>query len=188
MFKWADTDEAAIKLISDVIHVHAEGGFEIRNWSCSSKAVLESIPENLRAISTSDVSVDKMERVLGIWWSPINDTFSFKFRHQHMLDINNVPTKRKVLQVVMSLYDPLGMIAHILVKGKLLMQQIWRSDIGWDDEVTAEQCELWRTWLQKLSMIHEIGIPRCYSSLLSCADDVQLHVFCDASEEAYWRV
>lgn len=28
----ADTEEAAIKLINDVICVHAKGGFEIRNW------------------------------------------------------------------------------------------------------------------------------------------------------------
>lgn len=184
----ADSEEAAIQLIKDVIYIHAQGGFEIRNWFCSSKAVLESVPENLRATVATDVSVDKMERVLGIWWSLMNDSFSFKYHHRNILDLHKIPTKRKVLQIVMSLYDPLGMIAHILVKGKLIMQRIWRSEIGWDDEVTSDQYELWRSWLQKLTMIEQVSIPRCYSQLFLGANDVQLHIFCDASEEAYCSV
>lgn len=189
----ADTEEIAIKLIKDVIHVHSEGGFEIRNWSCSSKSVLEAVPEKLRATESMDVAVNKLERVLGIWWSPTSDTFTFKFQHTNPLYTHHVPTKRKVLQIVMSLYDPLGMIAHILVKGRLIMQRIWRSEIGWDDEITTDQYELWQIWLQKLSMIERIEIPRCYSLLFPAANDVQLHIFCDASEEAYcavayWRI
>ena len=53
------------------------------------------------------------------------------------------PTKRDVLRVVMSVFDPLGLLGHFVMQGKILLPDIWRSGIGWDDELPTELNEKW---------------------------------------------
>ena len=55
-------------------------------------------------------------------------------------------TKRSILCVVMSLLDPLGFLAHFTVRAKILLQVIWRTAIGWDDEIAGQQLEKWNNW------------------------------------------
>jgi hypothetical protein len=79
-----------------------------------------------------------------------------------------IPTKREILGLVMSVYDPLGFLGYLTVKAKIILQDIWRSGVGWDDEVVGPILEKWKMWLSELKLISN-----------------QLHVFCDASEQAY---
>jgi hypothetical protein len=47
-------------------------------------------------------------------------------------------TKRETLRFKMTVYYPLGCLAPITIKVKIIMQQMWRSGIGWDDELPPE--------------------------------------------------
>jgi hypothetical protein len=73
----------------------------------------------------------------------------------------------------------------ILVKAKIILQEIWRSGIGWDDEIASSTHEKWNAWLIELKSISSMRIPRSYSLHLKLDGHNQLHVFCDASEQAY---
>ncbi|CAG7720249.1 unnamed protein product, partial [Allacma fusca] len=75
-------------------------------------------------------------------------------------------------------------VAHFLVKAKILFQRIWLSKIGWDDSLTTEQNDIWSKWLEELKKIVHVRIPRCYSQSLKTADFCELHTFVDASQEA----
>jgi len=88
---------------------------------------------------------------------------------------------------MMALFDPLGFIANFSIKVKILMQDIWRSDIGWDDPLTSSQSSRWKKWVVELPKLRNLRIPRCYSPELSSCR-IQLHVFNDASESAYASV
>lgn len=35
----------------------------------------------------------------------------------------------------MSLFDPLGLVAPVLIHGRMMMQDLWRDNLGWDEEV-----------------------------------------------------
>ncbi|GBP02047.1 hypothetical protein EVAR_88437_1 [Eumeta japonica] len=48
------------------------------------------------------------------------------------------PTKRQVLKIVMSLFDPLGLASPVTTKAKQLLQEIWRRGTGWDDEIDQD--------------------------------------------------
>jgi len=81
----------------------------------------------------------KTERVLGLIWNPNSDTLSFNLKF-HKIDPNVVlgkkrPTKRDVLGTVMSIFDPLGFISHFTIQGRIFLQSIWKSGLGWDDEL-----------------------------------------------------
>jgi len=35
-------------------------------------------------------------------------------------------------------FDPLGYILSCLIRGKILLQQMWMCTLGWDEEVSKE--------------------------------------------------
>ncbi|XP_062542194.1 uncharacterized protein LOC134210182 [Armigeres subalbatus] len=133
------------------------------------------------------------EKVLGMWWCTASDTFEYKLSPKHdaeLLTGERKPTKREVLRTLMSIFDPLGLLSHLLVFLKILFQEIWRSSIEWDEEIPAALHDKWEQWLRMLPKVRDVSVPRCYRSLTSiCTTTViQLHTFVDASELGYAAV
>ena len=129
------TEEDAVKLIRDVIAVHGRGGFVICGWICTSPIVLNTIPPELRAKNVTEVPLGselQMECVLGLHWNTQDDVFIFKLKFNKIDPALLSGTKRptKCLQVVMSVYDPLGFLSQLLVWAKILLQDVWRAEIG----------------------------------------------------------
>lgn len=61
----------------------------------------------------------------------------------------------------------------------------------WDDpQLPEELLQKWHAWEAELAELHKITLPRCYTSpgldQPNCMRDI--HVFCDASEQAYGSV
>ncbi|XP_058454825.1 uncharacterized protein LOC131432514 [Malaya genurostris] len=165
-----NSEEAAIRLAKDVQYIHSQGGFEIRNWISNSRYVLTTLGQD----STDDKDLDlatelATEKVLGMWWCTQKDVFTYKVgwnRYDHaLLKGLRRPTKREVLRVLMTIFDPLGLIAHYLMHLKVLLQDIWRSGIEWDEKINEELYDKWRMWLTVLPQVELVMIPRCYQSL-----------------------
>ncbi|XP_058827701.1 uncharacterized protein LOC131687632 [Topomyia yanbarensis] len=186
-----ESEEDAISLARDVKMIHNAAGFEMRNWISNSQAVLSALNE--ATTNEKDLSVGEdttTEKVLGMWWNTSSDSFTYKISPRFDRDLltgRRRPTKREVLRTLMLMFDPLGLIAHMLMFLKMLLQDIWRSSISWDDAIQDEHFEKWSTWLSVLPLIEQIDIPRCYRTLTPTGDDtdVQLHTFVDASENGF---
>ncbi|XP_062713763.1 uncharacterized protein LOC115256765 [Aedes albopictus] len=189
----SDSVEEAARIALEVKEVHASAGFEIRNWLSSSKQALRRVGEEASQVSKSFIAEKSTgsERVLGMTWLPEPDEFTFtlKLRDEvfQLLAEEFIPTKRQVLRVVMSIFDPLGLVAAFVVHGKCLIQDIWRAKVNWDEQIPEELVSKWRRWVDVLQNLNQVKIPRCYfpgydPRSLECLD---LHVFVDASEEAY---
>lgn len=189
-----ESEEEAVQLAKDVRSIHAEAGFEIRNWISNSPAVLQALHQEKTADKSLYVGSELgMEKVLGMWWCTNSDCFTFKLSPKHdamLLTGERKPTKREVLRTLMSIFDPLGLLSHVLVGLKILFQEIWRSAIGWDDEIPDNLYEKWENWLRILPKLEDVSIPRCYRLLTSMSPNtlVQLHTFVDASELGYAAV
>ncbi|XP_065082217.1 uncharacterized protein LOC135704669 [Ochlerotatus camptorhynchus] len=141
--------------------------------------------------ASKSLSLDKneiYERVLGVVWVPSADHFTFdQTGLKEVLGSNGaIPTKRQVLRTVMKLYDPLGFVAHFVVQGKILMQEIWRTGTDWDEPIAEQLYELWSRWIELYEMIDEVKVPRCFfGNLLSQeVDEIEVHEFTDASVAA----
>lgn len=130
-----------------------------------------------------------IERILGVFWNPIDDTFTFKTKfhkiNKEILENTKRPTKGEILKVVISIFDPLGFLTNFTIQGNILLQDIWKSKLGWDDEITDTLNENWTIWMNDLRHIFEFNIPRQYFTLNQKSSDIQLHIFCDASERSY---
>ncbi|XP_058449233.1 uncharacterized protein LOC131429200 [Malaya genurostris] len=184
-----DTEKEAIQLAHDIWYVHSKGGFEIRNWLSNSKTVLSQLRDNPSNEKNLDLQYEMAtEKVLGMWWHTASDIFIYKVgwaRFDHsLLSGQRRPTKREALRVLMTIFDPLGLIAHFLMYLKILLQEVWRSGVQWDEDINDEAFHKWLKWIKVLPQVENVQVPRCYSldSSPGDSDDTQLHTLVDASE------
>ena len=63
----------------------------------------------------------------------------------------------------MSLFDPLGLLAPLTIRAKILLEDIWREGTKCGEEVTKETSKLWSAWLEDLQRVEQLRIPRHYS-------------------------
>lgn len=127
-------------------------------------------------------------------WSPALDSFSFSLKSKKVnatiLDGSIHPTKRELLKTLMSIFDPLGLIFNVSILLKILLQEVWRSSIAWDQQISDDHYVKWQKWLSYLPAVRNISILRCYlrGCGFSTGVDVQLHIFVDAGQKAYAAV
>ncbi|UYV84339.1 hypothetical protein LAZ67_X001892 [Cordylochernes scorpioides] len=191
------SEENCMDLRRELSEVNSAGGFHLCKFNSNSRAVIESIPEELRAKgvkSLNEKSVIPAGNVLGMWWDPTKDIFGFKFGLNKVppeILEGAVPTKCQACSLTMSVYDPLGLVNHFKIKGIIILQRTWIAGIGWDEELTPDIYAAWKRWLSKLKEIHLVQVPRCYHPDLlsrSIIRQVEVHTFVDASQEAFSAV
>ncbi|XP_055643306.1 uncharacterized protein LOC129779701 [Toxorhynchites rutilus septentrionalis] len=180
-----DSEEEACQVVEEVKLVHKRGGFTIRNWLSNSGAVLRQIGDTeARATKIVGEGGPEAERVLGMQWRATEDVFVFSSD----TDLGAVtPTKRGILRCVMSQFDPLGLLSHFLIHGRVIIQDIWRTKAGWDDVVGKPILERWHLWVAKFNDLKAVRIPRAYFPGVTASEieDLHLHIFVDGSETAY---
>ncbi len=131
---------------------------------------------------------DTHESTLGLLWHCQSDTLHYKHR------VVNCPkvTMRSIYCVLAShTYDPLGYIIPYTTRAKILVQRLWDKRRDWDDpQLPEDLLRLWSSWERELSDLENISLPRCYyrPDLALPTSIRDIHVFCDASEQAYGSV
>ena len=90
----------------------------------------------IEATSTHSASSAKM--VLGLSWDTTSDEFVFRFDNLVSKCNNMTLTKRNILRVSASIFDPLGMLAPITAKLKSLFQLLRKDKLDWDDLIPKE--------------------------------------------------
>jgi len=180
------TERAAIQLAQELRDLLAKGGFRLTKWMSNSPAVLSSIPEQERAPSIKNLDFDTnyIERALGIQWNVSSDNFGFAIAIKE-----RPPTRRGILSIVSSIYDPLGFVAPFTLPAKLLLQDLCRQRLGWDDPMTDTHIQRWKSWLQDLPKLEGLNIRRCFKPEgFGEVKSSQLHHFSDASQQGYGAV
>jgi len=124
------------------------------------------------------------ERALGVQWYVTPDTFGFKIATK-----DKPPTRRGILSVISSISDPLGFVAPFHLSAKILLQNLCRKQLGWDDLIPEEDLLCWKRWLEELPRLKQFAIERCFKppnfgDIISC----QLHHFSNASLVVYGAV
>ncbi|XP_053690797.1 uncharacterized protein LOC128739342 [Sabethes cyaneus] len=194
MLASTETEEEAFLLAQQVHHVHAQAGFEMRNWMSNSTAVVSALQNERTDVKNLNLGSElATEKVLGMWWCTTTDMLMYKLSSKHDVELlsgKRRPTKREVLRTLMAIFDPLGLVSNLLIFLRILMQEIWRTGIQWDEEIPCHLFEKWEHWLEVLPTVSDVCIPRCYRLLTSISPKtvIQLHTFVDASEAGYAAV
>ena len=129
-----DCLEQASKLVSDIIKIHEIGNFRMRDFVSNSGKLTETIPKD-RLSDSNDIALGQAdnayEKILGIIWDFRKDVIKYNLKLPQ--DIPLKFTKRNVLSIAMSVYDPLGLISNITIESRILMQELWKMGLDWDE-------------------------------------------------------
>ena len=181
-----DTVQSAVSTLKGAIEICAKGGLRLHKIVSNSSKLLSSFPASEIAMTAemnfpSVYPSTESEGTLGLRW--YTDTDSLGYRE----DIpTGRSTRRGILSTVASLYDPLGFLSPFILKGRLVLQEMCRDNLSWDDPLPDKLSALWEAWKLALRNVGEIRIPRCFtSSTLGELSRVELHHFSDASTFGY---
>ena len=184
MIRSVASPEDAKKLISEMQLLLKAGGFDLGKFMSTSREVIESVPEEKLAKSLQNLDLHDsslpQESALGLKWNVEGDFFTYS------VNLNEKPlTKRGLLATTASLYDPLGLVAPVLLVPKLIQQDLCRLDMDWDDELPEGKAADFCKWRDNTAHLSTLKIPRCLQDGSSAESDHELHIFTDASEFAY---
>ena len=182
----ANDVEEAVQLFHDLRTVLQKGGFDLRKWRSSSANVLAKIPADLHEVdplkTSTATNASTHSKALGLRWNSTSDVMSPTISAAKLLN----PTKRGLVSAVFKTYDVLGWISPTLLQMKLLIQGLWKSTKGWDDEVPEKVINSYLNWEKELPILAERSIPRTYTDFNPTS--ISLHGFADASKVAYGAV
>ncbi|XP_062716636.1 uncharacterized protein LOC115260563 [Aedes albopictus] len=176
----ASSEEEARLLREQLTEMFESGGFHLRKWASNSAAVLEGVPDaDLEVKIPIEENGSCTIKALGMQWQPCSDELHFSYQPTEILQ----PTKRNILSQIASLFDPLGLLAPIIVKAKLVMQRMWELKVAWDATPPGELTNDWLVLVQKFSLLNSFQIPRHVIDMRSWTR-LYLHGYCDASDVA----
>ena len=182
-------EEDAIQLVRNVTSLLKSRGFRLTKWLSNSKEVISHVDETERAKSASNLQLNGdscSEHVLGVHWNVSTDSFGFKVNLKQLKTL----TRREILSLVCSLYDPLGFVMPVTVVAKIVQQDFCRQNLGWDDSISLESAKKLTKWSENLYYLEELAIPRALKPLEFYILFIvyKLHTFADASSAAYSAV
>ncbi|KAL0153282.1 hypothetical protein M9458_051409 [Cirrhinus mrigala] len=155
------TADEAWSLIDRLRNILSAGGFEIRQWACSNPTVLSHLPSDARAASVE------------LWLT----------QEKSDLPESTLGPRYPV--------RPTGMASTVHDKVKVIIKQLWDKQRGWDDpNLPPELLQSWCAWEEELRYLPCISFPRPYVPPEVGMDGVthEVHIFSDASEQAYGAV
>ena len=96
------------------------------------------------------------------------------------------PTKRNVLKVCASFYDPLGFISPITARIKTIFELLCKKQCSWDENISSEIGLIWIDFLADLKQIEILRMKRfAFVQPQEIILSVALHGFCDSSSQVY---
>jgi Pao retrotransposon peptidase/Family of unknown function (DUF5641)/Protein of unknown function (DUF1759)/Integrase zinc binding domain len=192
-FNSHSTLEDAERISLDAISICSDIGFELVGFQSNSQELLARLPE--RNVKAGLISMDCRDtenyvtKILGMYWHSFADYFTFKLSTDETLEKMKSedyrPTKREMLRVVMRIFDPLGLIALYTIRGKIILQEVWREGTEWDEPIPLHLQKPWFAFVSQLPNLEKLIIPRQYAPVNPTDCKIQLIVFVDASEQAF---
>ncbi|XP_077265246.1 uncharacterized protein LOC143899117 [Temnothorax americanus] len=112
----------------------------------------------------------------------VDDTFGGANTVQQISSHTNHLTKRLVLSEVAQIFDPLGFASPVVIKAKMLLQELWLHKLQWDEPLPSQVSSRWLIIRKKLTSLIKLSILRWYNTWSTSS--VKFHGFSDASQLA----
>ena len=80
----------------------------------------------------------------------------------------------------------MGFVTPFLLQGKVVIQQLCKENLGWDETIPDNIQKQWIKWEIQLKELEVLSVDRCFKPA-NCGKivDCSLHHFADVCEYAY---
>ena len=149
------------------------GGFHLHKWLTNDPEVLATIPVEDRSPRFLELSENRLptDRALGVTW----DLFRF-----NALRKEPATTKRTVLSEAFSVWDSRELLIPFSIRSKIILQNLNRLKYGWNDELKEADF-----FFKESELLETEHIPRVLFSRIEPFRETNLHVFCNARQDAF---
>lgn len=124
------------------IKVFEDAKFTLHKWHSNVSALEESETrtENEETFAKQQLGTQKGEEssLLGLPWNKLKDQISVIFPKN-----NAVRTKRELLRNLATIYDPLGLVSPLTLKGKFIFRDVCISKVAWDAQLPEQVAKVW---------------------------------------------
>jgi len=145
--------------LEDVLEVKTQteqllqaGGFSLSKWA-GSHTILCPNSDGVQRLFSEPEGIG----ALGILWTPDQDILSLRISSDWASI--KVPTKRLVLASIARTFYPADWAAPVMVAAKILLQDIWKAELDWDEELLEPLKSRWTRLAKDVPLIN-VRIPR----------------------------
>ena len=178
--------ENAISLHKSANELMALASMNLRKWNSNSPEVREYLMYN------SSEELPNHQKVLGLNWDVLCDTLSCVVKPVLELARSVCPSKRNILSVVASIFDPMGILSCFMLQPKQIFQLLCKNKINWDETLPNSIIILWQNWVTSLESLIDLKLERyIFQNILfeeMGPQSIEIHTFCDASLQGYCTV
>ena len=107
----------------------------------------------MKTISLDDCST----KILGLNWLPHGDKFTFLSK---FTSPSSKLMKRITLFEVAQIFNPLGFISPVVMRAKILLQELWSLKLKWDDPMPSQIITRWPIIREDLTCVARLSITR----------------------------
>ena len=171
-----DNEKKLIEFFYKTRALFKEAGLNLRQWGSNSELLTE--------LAKKEEVEDKADciKVLGLRWDPKKDELGFR----RTLKSNEKYTKRSVLETTNSIFDPFGYLIPVEIRCRMFLSNLWKIKLDWD-MLFQDMRELKVMWDQIKEDCREV-LKISFRRELETSKNMELHVFADASIQAYGAV
>ena len=177
LFHASMCEDKLVMFFLESIDICKKGGFNLRQWSSNSKKI-EAMAKERGIWDDSDKA-----NALGMLYARRTDRLHIKYDSEKTM---GKYTKRAALSQTNALFDPLDRLCPIAVRLRLFLRKLWKGKYGWDDDFSHDK-ELAKTWDELKAQCAALE-DFSFDIATVITKNTQVHVFCDASTEAYGAV
>ena len=117
-----DSTQNAINYYQETERKFNEASRNMRKWASNDSEVMKNIRDE-------DKCRNKVVKVLGMIWKTEKDEISLATMKSEKEGDN------LMLQRIASVYDPIGFFAPVMIRFKVIMQELWKNKIEWNEVV-----------------------------------------------------
>lgn len=139
-----------LRIKEEITEILRLAKFKLHKWKSNHSSIIQS------DVKTS-VQFSESTKILGQLWDTQFDTFCYTARptgQQARL------TKRHILSCIAQIFDPLGLLGPVIIRAKIIMQQLWHSQLTWDESLPNHLHTQWLRWYMKIAHLHHVKITR----------------------------
>ncbi|CAL1293989.1 unnamed protein product [Larinioides sclopetarius] len=155
---------------------------ELLQFKAQTMKIMNAASFELRCWAHTGIKHLESQSVLGLKWDTETDEL-YCVSPETNMGISDIISKRKLLSIVNSIYDPIGFTSPATLLPKLLLQEAWRNKLDWDEELPLDMLLRYQRWAKHLDLIEKCRIPR--RILYGSCEKATLHIFTDASAHGY---
>ena len=100
------------------------------------------------------------QNVLGLEWDPRLDQLKVVVSEKLMNEDSWKFSKRNALALISSLFDPLGLLSPLSIRGRIFLQTLWKAKVNWDKSLSEEHANIIIEILREFQGPSEFSLPR----------------------------